>query len=131
MVSVVWSLCAAWEDEGVCVWAGVWGLAGILVVRSAPHPPLTYPPPSTHPGVHLWHARRDAWTALSPSRAAASGDEGGAAAAAPPRRPRAPVIEPDAVYEDLLASTTPFPRPIPLPEMVDFLVDTWIEDGLY
>ena len=107
----------------------MWGLG--LLVAQPPHPLVTHPPPSpTPPGVHLWHARRAAWTALSPSRAAASGGEGGAAAA-PGRGARPPTIEPDAVYDDLLATTTPFAQPIPLPEMVDFLVDTWIEDGLY
>lgn len=76
----------------------------------------------------MWHARRAAWTALSTARTTTSADGGGGE---PPRRPRPPVIEPDAVYEDLLATNAPFAAPIPLPEMVDFLVDTWIEDGLY
>ena len=44
---------------------------------------------------------------------------------------RAPVIDPDANYDDLLLTNEPFEVPIPLPEMVDFLVDTWIDDGLY
>ncbi|OMP04757.1 hypothetical protein COLO4_09332 [Corchorus olitorius] len=34
-------------------------------------------------------------------------------------------------YEDLLCSTEPFQQPIPLTEMVDFLVDIWHEEGLY
>ncbi|KAF9662901.1 hypothetical protein SADUNF_Sadunf18G0102600 [Salix dunnii] len=33
--------------------------------------------------------------------------------------------------EGLLGSTNPFPRPIPLSEMVDFLVDLWEQEGLY
>ncbi|KAG5226111.1 DUF4050 domain-containing protein [Salix suchowensis] len=33
--------------------------------------------------------------------------------------------------EGLLGSTNPFPRPIPLSEMVDFLVDFWEQEGLY
>ncbi|XP_048322079.1 uncharacterized protein LOC107431899 isoform X1 [Ziziphus jujuba] len=34
-------------------------------------------------------------------------------------------------YEDLLLSSEPFQQPIPLAEMVDFLVDIWLEEGLY
>ncbi|MQL78747.1 hypothetical protein Taro_011198, partial [Colocasia esculenta] len=34
-------------------------------------------------------------------------------------------------YEDLLSTNQPFPQPIPLAEMVDFLVDIWHEEGLY
>ncbi|XP_031271935.1 uncharacterized protein LOC116130327 [Pistacia vera] len=36
-----------------------------------------------------------------------------------------------ATYESLLGSRNPFPRPIPLNEMVDFLVDVWEHEGLY
>ncbi|KAH6782061.1 hypothetical protein C2S52_001119 [Perilla frutescens var. hirtella] len=31
----------------------------------------------------------------------------------------------------LLKSSEPFPKPIPLGEMVDFLVDVWEEEGMY
>ncbi|CAN1775908.1 hypothetical protein LINPERHAP1_LOCUS13482 [Linum perenne] len=34
-------------------------------------------------------------------------------------------------YEDLLSTHEPFQQPIPLAEMVDFLVDIWFEDALY
>ncbi|KAA3481613.1 zinc finger protein [Gossypium australe] len=34
-------------------------------------------------------------------------------------------------YEELLSTNEPFSEPIPLPEMVDFLVDIWHDDGLY
>ncbi|VVA32645.1 PREDICTED: LOC110625848 isoform [Prunus dulcis] len=37
----------------------------------------------------------------------------------------------NASYESLLGSNKPFPQPIPLPEMVDFLVDVWEQEGLY
>ncbi|XP_027333204.1 uncharacterized protein LOC113848042 [Abrus precatorius] len=36
-----------------------------------------------------------------------------------------------ATYDDLLGNNKPFPQPIPLREMVDFLVDVWEQDGLY
>lgn len=37
----------------------------------------------------------------------------------------------NATYENLLATNRPFPQPIPLSEMVDFLVDVWEQEGLY
>ncbi|RZC01117.1 hypothetical protein D0Y65_016742 [Glycine soja] len=37
----------------------------------------------------------------------------------------------NATYESLLGSNKPFHQPIPLAEMVDFLVDIWEQDGLY
>ena len=36
-----------------------------------------------------------------------------------------------ASYDSLLASNKLFPQPIPLNEMVDFLVEIWEQDGLY
>ncbi|XP_054782935.1 uncharacterized protein LOC129290240 isoform X3 [Prosopis cineraria] len=44
---------------------------------------------------------------------------------------REPKLSWDATYESLLGSSKPFHRPIPLPEMVDFLVDIWEQEGLY
>ncbi|KAL9463199.1 hypothetical protein AB3S75_001077 [Citrus x aurantiifolia] len=37
----------------------------------------------------------------------------------------------NATYESLLGSNKPFPQPIPLSEMVDFLVDIWEQEGMY
>ncbi|XP_011020132.1 PREDICTED: uncharacterized protein LOC105122612 isoform X2 [Populus euphratica] len=37
----------------------------------------------------------------------------------------------NATYEGLLGSSNPFPKPIPLSEMVNFLVDVWEQEGLY
>ncbi|XP_010423711.1 PREDICTED: uncharacterized protein LOC104708786 isoform X2 [Camelina sativa] len=45
--------------------------------------------------------------------------------------PLEPVISFNATYEELLTSTTPFQKPIPLAEMVDFLFDIWHGDGLF
>ncbi|OEL25609.1 hypothetical protein BAE44_0013371 [Dichanthelium oligosanthes] len=43
-----------------------------------------------------------------------------------------PALAPyNATYESLLGSTKPFPQPIPLGEMVDFLVVSWEQEGLY
>ncbi|XP_058084186.1 uncharacterized protein LOC131231868 isoform X2 [Magnolia sinica] len=47
------------------------------------------------------------------------------------KMPREPVISWSTTYDDLLTTSQPFPQPIPLPEMVDFLVDIWHEEGLY
>ncbi|KAK7351390.1 hypothetical protein VNO77_10802 [Canavalia gladiata] len=42
-----------------------------------------------------------------------------------------PRISWNATYENLLGTSKPFPQPIPLGEMVDFLVDIWELEGLY
>ncbi|CAL5082935.1 unnamed protein product [Urochloa decumbens] len=44
---------------------------------------------------------------------------------------REPVISWSTTYDDLLSTSAHFPQPIPLSEMVDFLVDIWHEEGLY
>ncbi|XP_024396371.1 uncharacterized protein [Physcomitrium patens] len=48
-----------------------------------------------------------------------------------PKRHREPVISWSTTYEDLLGTSRPFSQLIPLPEMVDFLVDVWEQEGLY
>ncbi|XVF83050.1 hypothetical protein PTKIN_Ptkin16aG0101300 [Pterospermum kingtungense] len=42
-----------------------------------------------------------------------------------------PIISWSTAYEELLQTNEPFSEPIPLPEMVDFLVDIWHDDGLF
>nr|CAB3454286.1 unnamed protein product [Digitaria exilis] len=49
----------------------------------------------------------------------------------PEKAPRDPVISWCTTYDDLLSTSDRFPQPIPLSEMVDFLVDIWHEEGLY
>ncbi|KAI8569081.1 hypothetical protein RHMOL_Rhmol02G0250700 [Rhododendron molle] len=44
---------------------------------------------------------------------------------------REPILSSNATYESLLGTNKAFPQPIPLPEMVDFLVDVWEQEGLY
>ncbi|KAH1230338.1 hypothetical protein GmHk_10G029846 [Glycine max] len=46
----------------------------------------------------------------------------------PPRTAKDPIISWSTSYEELLSTNEPFAEPIPLPEMVDFLVDIWLED---
>ncbi|KAK4367073.1 hypothetical protein RND71_014953 [Anisodus tanguticus] len=47
------------------------------------------------------------------------------------RMPEDPIISWSTTYEDLLSTTEPFSEPIPLTEMVDFLVDIWHDEGLF
>lgn len=65
-----------------------------------------------------WHERRREWVGDQSKRT---------------HRPsREPIISWCTTYEDLLSTTNqPFQQPIPLSEMVDFLVDIWHEEGLY
>ncbi|CAO2815263.1 unnamed protein product [Amaranthus hypochondriacus] len=44
---------------------------------------------------------------------------------------RDPKISWNATYESLLGSNKPFVQPVPLSEMVDFLVDIWEQEGMY
>ncbi|XP_042488816.1 uncharacterized protein LOC122068972, partial [Macadamia integrifolia] len=37
----------------------------------------------------------------------------------------------NATYDSLLGTNKPFPQPIPLAEMVDFLVDIWEQEGMF
>ncbi|XP_010535138.1 PREDICTED: uncharacterized protein LOC104810505 [Tarenaya hassleriana] len=47
------------------------------------------------------------------------------------RRVQEPVLSKNVTYESLLGSNKPFPRPLPLSEMVQFLVETWEQEGLH
>ncbi|RZC50436.1 hypothetical protein C5167_018854 [Papaver somniferum] len=49
----------------------------------------------------------------------------------PSAKGREPVLSWNATYEGLLGTNKPFARPVPLSEMVDFLVDVWEQEGLY
>ncbi|GMH15925.1 hypothetical protein Nepgr_017766 [Nepenthes gracilis] len=42
-----------------------------------------------------------------------------------------PKLSWNASFDSLLGSNKPFPQPVPLSEMVDFLVDIWEEEGMY
>ncbi|XP_027353410.1 uncharacterized protein LOC113863856 [Abrus precatorius] len=47
------------------------------------------------------------------------------------RPPKDSTISQTTSYEDVLLSKDPFQQLIPLAEMVNFLVKTWLEEGLY
>ncbi|PIA56991.1 hypothetical protein AQUCO_00600006v1 [Aquilegia coerulea] len=44
---------------------------------------------------------------------------------------REPRLSWNVTYDSLLGTNKPFHQPIPLPEMVDFLVDVWEQEGMY
>jgi len=69
-------------------------------------------------GLILWEHTRQEWTETRSLRLKA-------------KQVREPVLSWNAAYESLLGSNKPFPQPIPLHEMVDFLVDIWEQEGLY
>ncbi|KAM1467164.1 hypothetical protein ACFX2I_032304 [Malus domestica] len=64
-----------------------------------------------------WHEKRREWIGNQSQKSR--------------RAPKEPIMSWTTTYEDLLLSTEPFQEPIPLAEMVDFLVDIWQEEGLY
>ncbi|KAF3485152.1 uncharacterized protein BNAC07G29400D [Brassica napus] len=68
-------------------------------------------------GLNLWNQTRQQWLASGSSQTKA--------------KVREPTISWNATYESLLGVNKRFSRPIPLPEMVDFLVDVWEQEGLY
>ncbi|XP_004309586.1 PREDICTED: uncharacterized protein LOC101294816, partial [Fragaria vesca subsp. vesca] len=47
------------------------------------------------------------------------------------RKAKDPIISWSTTYEDLLSTNECYPEPIPLTEMVDFLVDIWHDEGLF
>ncbi|KAL5228553.1 hypothetical protein ABZP36_016818 [Zizania latifolia] len=76
------------------------------------------PPEYVNHGVVLWKEIRQDWTANKreiPIK----------------KQIREPTLSWNAAYESLLGSNKPFHQPIPLHEMVDFLVDIWEQEGLY
>ncbi|CAN4098405.1 unnamed protein product [Withania somnifera] len=48
-----------------------------------------------------------------------------------PKQLLEPKLSWNATYGSLLGSNKPFPKRIPLAEMVDFLVDVWEQEGMY
>ncbi|KAK9058900.1 hypothetical protein SSX86_023745 [Deinandra increscens subsp. villosa] len=73
------------------------------------------PPEFVNRGLLLWNQTRQQW----------NGDKGSSHR----KKAREPAISWNATYDNLLGSNKPFPKSIPLPEMVKFLVDVWEEEG--
>lgn len=77
----------------------------------------SHPSEFVNHGLLLWNETRQQWLSNKRSEKRA--------------QPRKPTISWNAIYDSLQGNNTPFPQPVPLPEMVDFLVDVWEQDGLY
>ncbi|KAK9102007.1 hypothetical protein Sjap_019261 [Stephania japonica] len=76
------------------------------------------PPEFVNHGLLLWNQTRQQWVG---NRRAGNRKE----------QLREPRISWNATYDNLLGTNKPFPQPIPLSEMVDFLVDVWEQEGMY
>ncbi|XP_009774965.1 uncharacterized protein LOC107792688 [Nicotiana tabacum] len=75
------------------------------------------PPVFVNHAAIAWHENRRKWVGDLSMRSE--------------RVPKDPIISWSTTYEDLLSTTEPFSEPIPLTEMVDFLVDIWHDEGLF
>ncbi|XP_044485936.1 uncharacterized protein LOC123211343 [Mangifera indica] len=69
-------------------------------------------------GLILWNQTRQRWVGNKMSEKRA-------------QQVREPKLNWNATYDSLLGSNKPFPQPIPLSVMVDFLVDVWEQEGMY
>ncbi|KAK8948711.1 hypothetical protein KSP39_PZI005558 [Platanthera zijinensis] len=69
-------------------------------------------------GLVLWNQMRQQWIGNKNSRKRTE-------------QVREPRLSWNATYDSLLGTNKRFPHPIPLTEMVDFLVDVWEQEGLY
>jgi hypothetical protein len=75
------------------------------------------PSPFINDGFLLWNQTRQQWLANKKSESQLQTQE--------------PMISCYATYASLLGTNKPFANPIHLPEMIDFLVDAWEQEGLY
>ncbi|TYI79980.1 hypothetical protein E1A91_D05G059700v1 [Gossypium mustelinum] len=77
----------------------------------------SHPSEFVNHGLLLWSQTRQQWLGNNKSEKRV--------------QPRQPTISWNTIYESLHGNYKSFPHPIPLPEMVDFLVDVWEQEGLY
>ncbi|KAJ7958773.1 DUF4050 family protein [Quillaja saponaria] len=75
------------------------------------------PPEFVNHGLLLWNETRQQWVGSRMTRSR--------------MQVREPRISWNATYGSLLGTNKRFAQPIPLDEMIDFLVDIWEQDGLY
>ncbi|KAL3839822.1 hypothetical protein ACJIZ3_024413 [Penstemon smallii] len=68
-------------------------------------------------GLLLWNQTRLQWIGNSKSQSRGKVHE--------------PVLSSYSSYESLLGTSKRFPQPVPLPEMIEFLVDIWDQEGMY
>ncbi|KAK9690383.1 hypothetical protein RND81_09G123800 [Saponaria officinalis] len=69
-------------------------------------------------GLNLWNQTRHRW--LHSKKQTKKGQQS-----------RDPKLSWNATYESLLGTNKRFAQPVPLAEMVDFLVDIWEQEGMY
>ncbi|XP_074275921.1 uncharacterized protein LOC141599715 isoform X4 [Silene latifolia] len=69
-------------------------------------------------GLNLWNQTRQRW--VGSKKPTSKG-----------QLARDPKLSWNTTYESLLGSNKPFSQPVPLAEMVDFLVDIWEQEGMY
>ncbi|KAK7349138.1 hypothetical protein VNO77_06264 [Canavalia gladiata] len=93
-------------------------LTNQAVVPHAGSSKSSNPPEFVNHGLILWNQTRQRWVGNKRSENRM-------------QQLREPKLSWNATYENLLGSNKPFRQPIPLAEMVDFLVDIWEQDGLY
>ncbi|RDX73375.1 hypothetical protein CR513_47028, partial [Mucuna pruriens] len=89
----------------------------VLVPHAGSSKSSSNPTEFVNHGLILWNQTRQRWVGNKKSQK--------------PQQLREPRLSWNATYETLLGSNKPFRQPIPLAEMVDFLVDIWEQDGLY
>ncbi|KAJ4957460.1 hypothetical protein NE237_024571 [Protea cynaroides] len=75
-------------------------------------------PESVNHGLLLWNQTRQQWVGHKRPENRT-------------QQVREPRLSWNATYDSLLGTNKPFPQPIPLAEMVDFLVDIWEQEGMY
>ncbi|KAI3870391.1 hypothetical protein MKW92_045262 [Papaver armeniacum] len=76
------------------------------------------PPEFVNHGLLLWNQTRQQWI-------------GNRNSGNPTPQVQEPRLSWNATYDSLLGTNKLFPQPIPLSEMVDFLVDVWEQEGMY
>ncbi|KAK9677206.1 hypothetical protein RND81_11G128000 [Saponaria officinalis] len=81
---------------------------------SSSNPPTEF----VNHGLNLWNQTRQRW--VGSKKQTSKGQQ-----------TRDPKLSWNTTYESLLGSNKPFSQPVPLAEMVDFLVDIWEQDGMY
>ncbi|XP_077211013.1 uncharacterized protein LOC143846465 isoform X2 [Tasmannia lanceolata] len=76
------------------------------------------PPEFVNHGLLLWNQTRQQWIGNRRSESHT-------------QQVKEPKLSWNASYDSLLGTNKPFHQPIPLSEMVDFLVDIWEQEGMY
>ncbi|KAG4183068.1 hypothetical protein ERO13_A09G085100v2 [Gossypium hirsutum] len=113
-----WTTSACDMDNSAAQSQG--SISSISVINQSldPHGNANSPSEFVNHGLLLWNRTRQQWIGNKKSENR-------------PQKVREPKLSWNASYESLLGNNKPFPQPIPLPEMIDFLVDIWEQEGLY